>query len=188
MIAHSSHTVSQTFQYHVSRYASLIKRKKRTTFLFTFLWSFVLWRQVRFISILARAKRSALGNTVWSGPDWSEFSDRPCDVIVRLITKKTNIWRWSALLSSALGDKFAGCQLCWDNYSSVCTLNDWQSSFFEEWMNFLPPQGFRPQAKSRGGTLVARAYIKDSTYSTNMQSVYRKNLDLLEQGPRGIGR
>ena len=38
----------------------------------------------------------------------------------------------------------------------------------------LPPQGFRPEAKSRGGTLVARAYIKDSTYSTNMQSVYRK--------------
>ena len=36
----------------------------------------------------------------------------------------------------------------------------------------LPPQGFRPEAKSRGGTLVARAYIKDSTYSTNMQSVY----------------
>ena len=53
---------------------------------------------------------------------------------------------------------------------------------------FLPPQGFRPEAKSRGGTLVARAYIKDSTYSTNMQSVYRKILDLLEQGPRGIGR
>ena len=52
----------------------------------------------------------------------------------------------------------------------------------------LPPQGFRPEAKSRGGTLVARAYIKDSTYSTNMQSVYRKNLDLLEQGPRGISR
>ena len=36
----------------------------------------------------------------------------------------------------------------------------------------LPPQGFRPEAKSRGGTLVARAYIKDSTYSSNMQSVY----------------
>ena len=55
-------------------------------------------------------------------------------------------------------------------------------------VKLLPPQGFRPEAKSRGGTLVARAYIKDSTYSTNMQSVYRKNLDLLEQGPRGIGR
>ena len=54
--------------------------------------------------------------------------------------------------------------------------------------SLLPPQGFRPEAKSRGGTLVARAYIKDSTYSTNMQSVYRKNLDLPEQGPRGIGR
>ena len=73
---------------------------------------------------------SALGNIGWSGPDWSEFSDRPYDVIVRLITKKTNVWRWSALLSSALGDKLAGCQLCWGNYSSVCTLNDSQSSFF----------------------------------------------------------
>ena len=27
-------------------------------------------------------------------------------------------------------------------------------------MKELPPQGFRPEAKSRGGTLVARAYIK----------------------------
>ena len=35
----------------------------------------------------------------------------------------------------------------------------------------LPPQGFRQEAKSRGGTLVARTYIKDSTYSSNMQSV-----------------
>ena len=35
----------------------------------------------------------------------------------------------------------------------------------------LPPQGFRPEAKSRGGTLVTRAYqyIKDSTY---LQSKY----------------
>ena len=36
----------------------------------------------------------------------------------------------------------------------------------------LPPQGFRPEAKPRGGTLVTRAYIKDSTYSSNIQSVY----------------
>ena len=36
----------------------------------------------------------------------------------------------------------------------------------------LPPEGFRPEAKSRGGTLVTRAYIKDSTYSSNIQSVY----------------
>ena len=50
---------------------------------------------------------------------------------------------------------------------------------------FIAPAGISPP---RGGTLVARAYIKDSTYSTNMQSVYRKNLDLLEQGSRGIGR
>ena len=36
----------------------------------------------------------------------------------------------------------------------------------------LPPQGFRPEAKSRGGTLVTRAYIKDNTYSSKIQSVY----------------
>ena len=36
----------------------------------------------------------------------------------------------------------------------------------------LPPQGFRPEAKSRGGILVACVYIKDSTYGSNMQSVY----------------
>ena len=36
----------------------------------------------------------------------------------------------------------------------------------------LPPQGFRQEAKSRGGTQVARTYIKDSTYSSNMQSVF----------------
>ena len=38
-------------------------------------------------------------------------------------------------------------------------------------INFLllPPQGFRPEAKSRGGTLVTRAYIKDSTHSSNIQ-------------------
>ena len=33
----------------------------------------------------------------------------------------------------------------------------------------LPPQGFRPEAKTRGGTLVTRPYIKDSTYSSNIQ-------------------
>ena len=56
--------------------------------------------------------------------------------------------------------------------------NFWQS-LKKIWLNwgqkeymFLPPEGFRPEAKSRGGTLVARAYIKDSTYSSNMQSVY----------------
>ena len=38
--------------------------------------------------------------------------------------------------------------------------------------HLLPTQGFRPEAKSRGGTLVTRGYIKDSTYSSNIQSVY----------------
>ena len=38
----------------------------------------------------------------------------------------------------------------------------------------LPPQGFRPEAKSKGGTPVTRAYIKESTYTWNIQSVYQK--------------
>ena len=84
-----------------------------------------------FISCVEGVKeRSALDNIGWSGPDWSEFSDRPCDVIVRLLSRNKQIWRWSALLSFALCDKFAGGQLCWDNYSSVNTLKDWQSRFF----------------------------------------------------------
>ena len=90
---------------------------------------------------------------------------------------------------------------------------------------YCPRRDFAQKAKSRGGTPVTRAYIKESTYSWNIQSVYskiacvasvsnrviaqklerpsfldepreerllhrltRKNLDLLEQGPRGIGR
>ena len=55
---------------------------------------------------------------------------------------------------------------------------------------YCPRRDFAQKLKSRGGTLVTRAYIKESTYSWNIQSYsqYRKNLDLLEQGPRGIGR
>ena len=86
-------------------------------------------RRFRFfnVTLLGSLRLGVLaGSMKWSawkgarliGISWSEFPDRPCDDIVRLITKKTNIWSWSALLSSALGDKFAGCQLCWDNYSS----------------------------------------------------------------------
>ena len=36
----------------------------------------------------------------------------------------------------------------------------------------LPPQVSRLEVKSRGGTLVTRAYIKDSSYSSNIRSVY----------------
>ena len=34
-----------------------------------------------------------------------------------------------------------------------------------EYPYLLPPQGFAQKAKSRGGTLVTRAYINESTYS-----------------------
>ena len=50
---------------------------------------------------------------------------------------------------------------------------------------FFQRRDFAQKAKSRGGTQVTRAYIKESTYSFQYT---RKNLDLLEQGPRGIGR
>ena len=46
----------------------------------------------------------------------------------------------------------------------------------------LPPQGFRPEAKSRGGTLATRAYIKVSTYSSNIQSVYQKKTRFARTG------
>ena len=47
-----------------------------------------------------------------------------------------------------------------------------------------PRRDFAQKAKSLGGTLVTHAYIKESTYSWNIQSYsqYRKNLDLLERG------
>ena len=48
-----------------------------------------------------------------------------------------------------------------------------------------------PRAKSRGDTLVTRAFIKEKylqlKYTVSSQYA-RKNLDLLEQGPRGTGR
>ena len=48
---------------------------------------------------------------------------------------------------------------------------------------YCPRRDFAQKAKSRGRTLVTRAYIKESTYSWNTQShsQYRNNLDLLEQ-------
>ena len=52
----------------------------------------------------------------------------------------------------------------------------------------FPHRDFAQKAKSRGGTLVTRMYIKEGTYIWNVQSVCQKNLDLLEQGLRGIGR
>ena len=54
-------------------------------------------------------------------------------------------------------------------------------------LKLLSPQGFRPEAKSRGGTLVTRAYRTVLTVQIYSQYT-RKSLDLLEQGPRGIGR
>ena len=39
---------------------------------------------------------------------------------------------------------------------------------------YCPRRDFAQKAKSRGGTLVTRAYIKESTYSWNIQSVCQK--------------
>jgi len=85
------------------------------------------------------------------------------------------------------------------NVTSTGTKNQPPFTFFflfsltkksvREYTYYCPRRDFAQKAKSRGGTLVTRAYIKESTYSWNIQSYsqYRKNLDLLEQGPRGIG-
>ena len=52
---------------------------------------------------------------------------------------------------------------------------------------FLLPPHFAQNGKSQEGTLVARSYIKKSTYTVEIYSQYtRKNLDLLEQGQHGI--
>ena len=40
------------------------------------------------------------------------------------------------------------------------------------WGYIIAPAGISPRAKSRGGTLATRAYIKVNTYSSNIQSVY----------------
>ena len=58
------------------------------------------------------------------------------------------------------------------SYTSHLIASNGNYLCFSVWILLLPPQGFRQEAKSRGGTLVARTYIKDSTYSSNMQSVY----------------
>ena len=72
------------------------------------------------------------------------------------------------------------------NESSCCKTKKIPSMFV-----LIAPAGISPQkAKSRGGTLVTRAYIKESSYSWNIHSYsqYRRNLDLLEQGPWGMIR
>ena len=41
-----------------------------------------------------------------------------------------------------------------------------------------PSRDFAQKAKSRGGTLVSRAYLKESTYSWNIQSVWQKKISI----------
>ena len=53
---------------------------------------------------------------------------------------------------------------------------------------FCPRRDFARKSKSRGGTLVACVYFKESIYLQLKYTVSmpEKNLDLLEQGPHGI--
>ena len=50
--------------------------------------------------------------------------------------------------------------------------NPWGGQLFVVvvFVDDCPRRDFAQKAKSRGGTLVARAYIKESTYSLNIQS------------------
>ena len=43
---------------------------------------------------------------------------------------------------------------------------------------FCPSRDFAQKAKFRGGTLVTRVYIKESTYSWNIQSVCQKKISI----------
>ena len=54
---------------------------------------------------------------------------------------------------------------CLDFLFSLCPLS------LAMMLNFCPRRDFTQKAKSRDGTLVTRAYIKESTYSSNIQSV-----------------
>ena len=49
----------------------------------------------------------------------------------------------------------------------------------------MPPQGFGPEAKMRGGTLEALAYIGNVVYSPGGKDT-GKNLDFRELGPQRI--
>ena len=63
--------------------------------------------------------------------------------------------------------------------STLPSMGEWKHSCcdVENCQYLLPPQGFR-----RGGTLVTRAYIKESTYSWNIQSVCQKKSRLAWTG------
>ena len=76
------------------------------------------------------------------------------------------------------------------SYGKVYRICHWSKKFlYFKKMNYCRHRDFTQKAKCRRGTLLTCAYVKESTYSWNIQSYsqYRKNLDLLEQGPRGIG-
>ena len=76
--------------------------------------------------------------------------------------------------------------IVWPNCKTIVWIKNWYiqsvryNSMLAIWKQpvFLSPQGFRQEAKSRGGTLLTHAYIKDSTYSSNIQSVYYKKISI----------
>ena len=71
--------------------------------------------------------------------------------------------------------------MCWFGRKTSRGISDYTSLYtysylFSMLIILLPPQGFPPEGEIRGGTLVTRAYVKESTYSWNIQSYsqYRK--------------
>ena len=76
--------------------------------------------------------------------------------------------------------KDGGCVLltACDMSSVHCLMQILTAFFFIFWCLcvsvYCPLKDFAQKAKSRGGTLVIRAYIKESTYSWNIQSVCQK--------------
>ena len=45
-------------------------------------------------------------------------------------------------------------------------------------MNLLPPQGFRPEAKCRGGTPVTRGYILRTVLTVQIYSQYTRKISI----------
>ena len=113
-----------------------------------------------------------------------------------------NDWRksqkfnpYGALMINLGNSNLIVFHLCWFSKHKLCTILIANiailAHFFMLTIRFKTLfKFFRVLIAPSGGTVVTRAYIKESTYSWYIQSYsqHRKNLDLLEQGPRGISR
>ena len=119
-----------------------------------------------------------------------ESGEDPCDVEENFSTKQLFSFAWQIAKGMVIIFVF-WIECCWDSCSEYNLERRIQKSIFYkheiDGINilavFCPRRDFAQKAKSRGGILVTRAYIKESTYRLNLQSYsqYRKNLDCLNR-------